>query len=89
MQEVVRYINRDDDVPTLTSSTVLVFCFPAQLTVLPLILLSQGIDVMLTRPYVGETALFWNGIVKLQLDYIHPKAVQPPGMQREVSFFFS
>lgn len=43
---------------------------------------------MLMRPYVGETTLFWNGIVKLQLDYIHPKAVQPPGMQREVSFFF-
>lgn len=42
---------------------------------------------MLSRPYVGDSTLFWNGIVKLQLEYIHPKAVQPPGMQREVSFF--
>lgn len=42
---------------------------------------------MLTRPCVDETTLFWNGIVKLQFIYIHPKAVQPPDMQREVSFF--
>lgn len=43
---------------------------------------------MLRRLYVGETTLFWNGIVKLQF-FFHPKAAQPPGMQREVSFILS